>query len=82
MMWRALTFAAMTLAAASADAQTVVARSGEHAGFSRLVMRLPAGAPWSLRQSGQSAQVVIDTPTVVFDTSRVFDLIQIGRAHV
>lgn len=75
MMWRALTFAAMTLAAASADAQTVVARSGEHAGFSRLVMRLPAGAPWSLRQSGQSAQVVIDTPTVVFDTSRVFDLI-------
>ncbi|UTS82422.1 hypothetical protein [Phaeobacter piscinae] len=74
-MWRALTIAALTLAAASADAQTVVARSGEHAGFSRLVMRLPAGAPWSLRQSGQSAQVVIDTPTVVFDTSRVFDLI-------
>ncbi|MFV1599574.1 MULTISPECIES: hypothetical protein [unclassified Phaeobacter] len=74
-MWRALTLAAFTLAAASVDAQTVVARSGEHDGFSRLVMRLPNGAPWSLRQSGQSAQVVIETPTVVFDTSRIFDLI-------
>ncbi|MFS4581689.1 hypothetical protein [Phaeobacter sp. C3_T13_0] len=74
-MWRALTILVIAMAAASADAQTVVARSGEHDGFSRLVMRLPNGAPWSLRQSGQSVQVVIDTPTVVFDTSRIFDLI-------
>ncbi|WP_072506027.1 hypothetical protein [Phaeobacter porticola] len=74
-MWRALVFAMLAVATASAEAQTVVAQSGEHDSFSRLVMRLPSGAPWSIRQSGELAELTVDTPTVVFDTSRVFDLI-------
>jgi hypothetical protein len=67
------------LASGEARAQTVVARSGEHDGFSRLVMRLPDGADWSLTQSGRSATLNIGAPNVVYDTSRVFDLIPRDR---
>lgn len=69
----AIAFAALT--AAPVQAQTIVTRSGEHSGFTRLVMRLPGDADWSLTQSGHSAIVNIDAPDVVFDTSRVYNMI-------
>ncbi|WP_193748256.1 hypothetical protein [Leisingera sp. ANG-M1] len=75
MIWRALATAAAILTAGAVSAQTIVTRSGEHNGFTRLVMRLPGGADWSLTQSGKSATVNIDAPDVEFDTSRVFNLI-------
>lgn len=75
MIWRAFAIAALGVAAGSAQAQTIVTRSGEHDGFSRLVMRLPDGATWSLDQSGRSASLKLNAPSAVFDTSRVFDLI-------
>ena len=75
MIWRALATAAVLLTAGTVQAQTVVTRSGEHKGFTRLVMRLPNGADWSLTQSGYTATINIDAPEVVFDTSRVFNLI-------
>ncbi|MFY0308535.1 hypothetical protein ACFMBG_01400 [Leisingera sp. D0M16] len=75
MIWRALATAAVVLTAGTVQAQTIVTRSGEHKGFTRLVMRLPDGADWSLTQSGTTATVNIDAPEVVFDTSRVFNLI-------
>ncbi|MCD9147111.1 hypothetical protein [Pseudophaeobacter flagellatus] len=75
MIWRAFAIAALGVAAGSAQAQTIVTRSGEHDGFSRLVMRLPDGATWSLNQSGRSASLRLNAPSAVFDTSRVFDLI-------
>ncbi|MFW8633957.1 hypothetical protein [Cribrihabitans pelagius] len=75
MIWRALAIAAALAAAGSARAQTIVARSGEHGDFSRLVMRLPDGADWSLTQSGRTATLNLDAPAAVFDTSRVFNLI-------
>ena len=68
-----------SLVAGESRAQTIVARSGEHDGFSRLVMRLPSGADWSLTQSGRSATLNIGAPDVVFDTSRVFNLIPRDR---
>ncbi|KIC20639.1 tetratricopeptide repeat protein [Leisingera sp. ANG-Vp] len=75
MTWRALATAAAFLMAGAASAQTIVTRSGEHNSFTRLVMRLPGAADWSLTQSGKSAIVNIDAPDVVFDTSRVFSRI-------
>lgn len=79
MIWRALAIAALGMAAGSAQAQTIVTRSGEHDGFSRLVMRLPNGATWALDQSGRAASLKINSPAAVFDTSRVFDLIPRDR---
>lgn len=68
-----------SLVSGEAQAQTIVARSGEHDGFSRLVMRLPDGADWSLTQSGRSATLNIGAPNIVYDTSRVFNLIPRDR---
>lgn len=75
MNWRALTIAFCVVAASAAQAQTIVTRSGEHDGFSRLVMRLPDGVDWSLTQNGKSGVLNIDAPDVVYDTSQVFSLI-------
>ncbi|MFW8593765.1 hypothetical protein [Cribrihabitans neustonicus] len=75
MTWRALAIAAALAVAGPVQAQTIVARSGEHGSFSRLVMRLPDGADWSLTQSGRTATLNLDAPAAVFDTSRVFNLI-------
>ena len=38
-------------------AQTVTARSGEHDGFTRVVLQVPAGTAWSLQQAGQTAEL-------------------------
>lgn len=75
MIWRAFATAAVLLTAGTAQAQTIVTRSGEHKNFTRLVMRLPTGADWSLTQSGTVATINVDAPEAVFDTSRVFNLI-------
>lgn len=75
MIWRAFATAAFLLTSGAVHAQTIVTRSGEHKGFTRLVMRLPNGADWSLTQSGMTATVNIAAPEAVFDTSRVFNLI-------
>ncbi|WP_198136568.1 hypothetical protein [Roseobacter sp. SK209-2-6] len=79
MIRRALAIAAMIMAAGYSQAQTIVARSGEHDGFSRLVFRLPDGAKWALNQTGRSASLRIDSPSVLFDTSRVFNKIPQDR---
>lgn len=80
MIWRAFAIAAtLSAAGTTAQAETIVTRSGEHDGFSRLVMRLPDGVNWSLDQSGRAASIKIDSPSVVFDTSRVFNLIPRAR---
>lgn len=79
MIWRAIAIAATLIAAGTAQAETIVTRSGEHDGFSRLVMRLPDGVKWTLAQSGRAASLKIDSPSVVFDTSSVFNLIPRAR---
>lgn len=75
MIWRALAITASLLTVGGAQAQTIVTRSGEHDGFTRLVMRLPGDADWSLTQSGSTATVNIDAPEAVYDTARVFSMI-------
>lgn len=69
----------MMVAIPAAMAETIVARSGEHDGFSRLVMRLPDNATWSLTQSGKTATLKVDSPTAIFDTSQVFNRISRTR---
>ena len=75
MIRQAVALSVALLATAPAQAETIVARSGEHDGFSRLVMRLPDNAKWSLTRAGKTATLKIDRPGAVIDTSQVFNRI-------
>ena len=75
MISRAIAFATAVVVAGYAEAQTIVTRSGEHDTFTRLVMRLPDGVEWSLTQNENVATVNVGSPTAVFNTQSVFDLI-------
>lgn len=75
MIRQAIAFLVTMMVAIPAQAETIVARSGEHDGFSRLVMRLPDKTNWSLTQSGTTATLKIDRPEAVFDTAQVFNFI-------
>jgi hypothetical protein len=65
----------MALIVGPAAAAPLTLRSGEHDGFSRLVLPLPVGAVWSLTpQSGRTVLRITGAATD-FDTSGVFDRI-------
>ena len=53
-------------------AQTLEVRSGEHADFTRLVIRLPDDTPWRLAQDGRMAQLIVDGADIDFNTDTVF----------
>lgn len=55
-----------------ATAETVAVRSGEHDGFSRLVLPLAAPAPWHFGRTLDGYALQVDRPGVEFDLSRVF----------
>lgn len=57
----------------AASGQTVSVRSGEHADFTRLVIKLPERAPYTLSGSGRQTDLVIDGQDYEIDTSAVFD---------
>ena len=59
-----------------AAAETAVVRSGEHDGFTRLVVYLPETADWTLREEPDRV-TLLTGPTVTFDTSAVYT--RIGR---
>ena len=75
MISRAIALTTAVVVAGYAEAQTIVTRSGEHEDFTRLVMRLPEGVEWSLTQNENVATVNVGSPTAVFNTQSVFDLI-------
>ncbi len=60
------------LAATPVSAQTVVVRSGEHATFTRLVMKIGEGADWSVSNQGREVRVNVDQPDIRFDLGGVF----------
>lgn len=62
-----------------AMATTLVARSGEHDGFTRLVLNMPVGTQWSLDSTGRDVSVRVDLPDVTIDTSQVFSRIDRSR---
>ncbi len=54
------------------QAQTVPVRSGEHDGFTRLVLDIPAGTGWVLTRRKDGARLKVDLSDAVFDTRSVF----------
>ncbi len=70
-----LALALWVLLAAAAAAQTVRVASGEHDGFSRLVLTLPGPADWRLTRTEDGYALAVDRPDLRYDLSDVFRLI-------
>ncbi len=62
-----------------AIAQTIIVRSGEHEGFTRLVLKIPENVAWSIDTSGRSLFLKTNLPSINFDVSHVFDRIPRDR---
>lgn len=65
---------AFILSAGAVTAQTgpVVPRGGEHATFTRIVLRLPSATRWSLQQASRQAVLTLSPAPDGFDLSEVF----------
>ncbi|SPH23434.1 hypothetical protein DEA8626_02497 [Defluviimonas aquaemixtae] len=59
--------------------ETVRIRSGEHAGFSRIVLDLTKPTEWRLGRTEEGYELRLDGPDIVFDTERVFHMIPRDR---
>ena len=68
-----------TLLAQAAIAQTVVVKSGDHPGFTRLVLELPQAADWQLGRTDEGYALRLKADGLRFDLTRVFDEIQRNR---
>ena len=79
MIRRFFTLLAITWFATAANAQSVQVRTGEHQGFTRIVLTMPGRIAWQLDQSGKDATLVFERPGLTFDTSAVFDRISENR---
>ena len=60
-------------------AETIAVRSGEHDGFTRIVLDLPNPRDWTLDQDNASAKLVLKGARVRFDLSEAFRKIGTGR---
>ena len=65
----------LTLATAAAQANPIVVRSGDHDGFTRLVMRLPDDVKWQVTETRGLKTVNLSGHEDGFDTRRIFDVI-------
>ena len=67
------------LLASQAGAEVIQVQSGDHPGFTRLVLAIPDGRDWQLGRQGDD--YVIDTggPTDSFDLTQAFNLIGRNR---
>lgn len=57
----------------------VTVRSGEHADFTRFVMRINEGSNWTVNVSDTQVSIEIDQPGIILDTSTVFSRIPKSR---
>ncbi|TMV06854.1 hypothetical protein FGK63_12085 [Ruegeria sediminis] len=69
----------LLLLAGPATAQEIRVRSGEHAGFTRLVFRVPAGTEWQLTPRPRGARLAVGLENTVFVTDGVHDRLSRGR---
>ena len=53
-------------------AEEILIASGEHDGYTRLVFTVPPSQSWSLSTANQSAELRFNSPSLAFDSSRVF----------
>ncbi|MDP4034466.1 MAG: hypothetical protein Q8P60_16750 [Pseudorhodobacter sp.] len=65
--------------AASAPAQTITVQSGEHDGFTRLVLEIGTPANWALGRTGDGYELRLDRPGTRYDLSQVYKLIPRDR---
>ena len=61
--------------AGPARAEVIRVQSGDHAGFTRLVLAIPASRDWRFGRQGDGYSIETGVPTDSFDVSSVFDLI-------
>ncbi len=57
------------------QAKTVILQSGDHDGFSRIVLEIGTPTPWRLGRTSDGYELQIQRNDLSFDVSRVFDLI-------
>jgi hypothetical protein len=65
-------FAFLMVVPLSLRAEVIEVRSGEHAGFSRLVMQFPSVVTWEFGRSGEDYEFRVRDADVTFDTTAVF----------
>jgi hypothetical protein len=63
----------------SAVAQTLIVRSGEHEGFTRVAVQLPENSDWNVKKSLRFFTLKIGSPSIHFDVSEVFNRIPRNR---
>lgn len=74
-----LTLALIVTWVATARAETVRVRSGEHAEYSRLAMTLPSRMEWRIEDTENGARLLLKSDDLTLDTSTVFDRIPQDR---
>lgn len=72
MILRLLLFAGLLIVPGLAWAENAKVRSGEHAGFSRLVVTLAEPAAWKFGRSEDGYELRLDRAGVIFDLAQVF----------
>ena len=63
----------LLLMAVPAWAETITVASGEHSGYSRLVLPLPAGSDWQVGRTAAGYELAVSGNDLRFDVSKVFD---------
>ncbi len=71
--------AALIALASPAFAQEVTVRSGEHAGFTRLVFNVPPDTGWVLTHRKNGARLSVDLEAATFQTNAVFGRLTTNR---
>ena len=71
--------AVLNLLASVATANELRVRSGEHSGFTRLVVQIPVGTEWALSQYDKIAQLSVELDAVTFGTRSVFNKLSAQR---
>ena len=79
MIQRFLAVLAFGLWSSPSPAEPVRVRSGEHPGFSRLVLEFPDRPAWSVREKDGRVEVVVTPAGWSFDLSQVFERIPKSR---
>lgn len=64
---------------AAVAAQSIVFRSGEHDGFTRIVANLPPGTEWQIVTEDEVLRLALKSPPTVIDISNVFSRISRER---
>ena len=77
MMW--LMRVLLLVGGTTAQAQSVDIRSGDHDRFTRLVLTIPNGTDWQVRQSSTGYQLGLENTALEFNVGDIFDRITRSR---